>query len=310
MSAKTNPSLVPRFAGSAGRANLFRAICAQHSVAGNSDLAKRLINAGTLREYRRNSTIVTQGAADNEMYMIVSGSVSVIINKREIAVRGSGTHVGEMALLDPTARRSATLVARERTVALKLTEKDVTRIAAAHPELWRRLGVEISTRLRERTRFIREPNDVPMVFIGSSGEALDEANSMHRSLSRHEVTCRLWTQGVFQLSQTTIEDLIRASVECDFAVLFLTPDDMTSSKGRRKATPRDNVVFELGLFMGAIGRERTFIIMPKDADLKLPTDLLGVTHVRYASAGPASLGYRLRPAVQHLWHKIEQLGSR
>lgn len=310
MPAKTNPSIVPRFAGTTGRRNLVAAVCRQHAVAGDGALARRLVAAGSLHEYRPGRTIVTQGAADNDMYMIVSGSVSVIINKREIAVRASGTHVGEMALLDPTARRSATLIARERTVALKLPEAVVTRIAATYPGFWRRLAVEISTRMRERTKFIREPNVVPVVFIGSSSEALAEANHMSRALSRHALTCRLWTQGVFQMSQTTIEDLVRASQESDYAVLFLTPDDMTSTRGRRKASPRDNVVFELGLFMGALGRDRTFIIMPKGANLKLPTDLLGVTHTPYARGGPASRGQRLRPVAQLLWRRINQLGSR
>ncbi len=260
MPAKSSPSIIPRFVGSAGRANLRAAVCAQQSVAGDMALARRLIGAGALHEYPPGKTIVTQGDADNDMYMILSGSIRVLINRREIAVRSSGTHVGEMALLDPTARRSATLVARERTVALKLPEAAVTRIGAAYPGLWRRLAVEIATRLRERTKFIREPNVLPTVFIGSSSEAIAEATHLNRSLSRRDLTCRLWTQGVFQLSQTTIEDLVRASHECDFAVLFLTPDDMTASRGRRKSAPRDNVVFELGLFMGAIGRDRTFIV--------------------------------------------------
>lgn len=310
MPAKNSPSIIPRLAGAAGRANLLTAVCAQQTVAGNTALARRLIAAGALHEYHLGKTIVTQGDADNDMYMIVSGSVSVIINKREIAVRSSGTHVGEMALLDPTARRSATLVARERTVALKLPETAVTRIAAAYPDLWRRLAVEIASRLRERTKFIREPNVVPTVFIGSSSEALAEATHMSRSLSRHDLTCRLWTQGVFQLSQTTIEDLVRASQDCDFAVLFLTPDDMTSSRGRRKSAPRDNIVFELGLFMGAIGRERTLIVIPRGVDLKLPTDLLGVTHLPYARGGPTSRGQQLRPVAQLLWRRIKQLGSK
>jgi len=263
-----------------------------------------------LHEYRPAKTIVRQGDADNDMYMIVSGSVAVLINKREIAVRSSGTHVGEMALLDPTARRSATLVARERTVALKLSERDVTRIACSYPAFWRRVAVEIATRLRERTRFIREPNAVPIVFIGSSSEALADATCIKGSLSRHNLTCRLWTQGVFQLSQTTIEDLVRASQEVDFAVLFLTPDDMTSSRGRRKASPRDNIVFEIGLFMGAIGRDRTFLAVPKGVDLKLPTDLLGVTHAPYARGGRSPRGKRLRPVSQLLWGRITQLGPR
>jgi predicted nucleotide-binding protein len=310
MPKKTNPSIVPRLTGAVGRANLLAAICAQQSVSGDADLARRLISAGKLQEYRPGRTIVKQGDADNDMYMIISGSVAVIINKREIAVRSNGNHVGEMALLDPTARRSATLVAREPTVVLKLSEGAITRVASSFPAFWRRVAVAISTRLRERTKFIHAPNLSPIVFIGSSSEALSDATCISRSLSRRNLTCKLWTQGVFQLSQTTIEDLIRASHEVDFAVIFLTADDMTSSKGRRRASPRDNIIFEIGLFMGAIGRDRTFLAVPRGIDLKLPTDLLGITHAPYARGGRSPRGKRLLPVSQLMWRRINQLGPR
>ncbi len=293
-----------------GKRNLLEALRAQQTVAGSVPLARRLLNNGTLAEYSPGKTIAAQGGADNAMYMILSGSVGVLINRREIAVRRSGTHVGEMALLDPTARRSATLITKERTLLFELSEAAITRIARAVPDLWRRLAVELATRLRERSRFIREPNVLPDVFIGSSSEAVAEATCVQRALLRRPLTCKLWTEGVFQLSSTTMESLTRAARQCDFAVLFLTPDDMTSSRGRQKASPRDNVVFELGLFMGALGRDRTYVVMPRGADLKLPTDLLGLTLAPYA-AGPAhSIGKRLRPVTRVLWRRMSDLGAR
>jgi predicted nucleotide-binding protein len=289
---------------------LLTAICAQQAVAGNANLARRLISVGTLQEHSGDRTITHQGDGDNDMYLIIAGSVSIMINKREIASRSGGTHVGEMACLDPTARRSATIVTKEKTVVLKLSESAVTPIARSFPEFWRRLAVELATRLRERTKFIREPNSVSSVFVGSSSEALTEATYLSRALTRRNLPCKLWTQGVFQLSQATIEDLLRISHECDFAVLFLTPDDMTSSRGRRNASPRDNVVFELGLFMGAIGRDRTYIVVPKGVNLKLPTDLLGVTHAPYDKGHASSVRRRLRQATRAICRRIETLGPK
>ncbi len=310
MPIKRNPSLIPRFTGNVGRKNLITAICAQKAVAGDTALARRLISAGTLHEHPAGRAIVRQGDADNDIHLIISGSVAVEINKREIALRTSGEHVGEMALLDTTARRSATISTREKTVVLKVCEPRVSRIARDYPDFWRRLALELAARLRERTKFIREPNSVPIVFVGSSGKALAQATYITRALERRDVTCRLWTQGVFQLSRTTIEDLIRESGQCDFAVLFLTPDDMTSSKGKKKASPRDNVVFELGLFMGAIGRDRTYIVVPKGRVLKLPTDLLGVTHASYDISPSRPLGVALRQASRVLWQRISTLGPK
>ncbi len=310
MSAKRSPSIVPRFTGVEGRANLLAAICAQQAVAGDTALARCLIAAGSLHEHPTGKTIMRQGDTDNDIHLIVSGSVGIVINKREVAVRAAGTHVGEMALLDPTARRSASVLALEKTVALKVPERYVTRIARRHPDYWRRLALELATRLRERTKFIREPNSVPIVFIGSSTEALSEATHISRTLERREVTCKLWTQGVFQLTRTAIEDLVLASGECDFATLFLTPDDMTASRGRKSSSPRDNVVFELGLFMGAIGRERTYIVTPRGVDIKLPTDLLGVTRATYELGHLNSIGTRLSQVSQALWQRIRQLGPK
>jgi CRP/FNR family transcriptional regulator, cyclic AMP receptor protein len=310
MTRKRNPSLIPRFTGAAGRVNLLTAICTQKVVGGDTALARRLSAAGELHDYAASKPIMHQGDADNDLYLILSGSVSTVINQREIAVRHAGTHVGEMALLDPTARRSATVIAKERTLVLKLSEHDVTQIAETYPELWRRLALELAVRLRERTKFIRQPNTSPLVFIGSSSEAISEAKYLHRALARHDLTCQLWEQGIFQLSQTTIEDLLRVAGEYDFAILFLTPDDTTASRGRRKVSPRDNVVFELGLFMGALGRDRTYIVAPAGVDLKVPTDLLGLTRAPYILGTTRTLGRRLRPVSRVLWQRISALGPR
>jgi CRP/FNR family transcriptional regulator, cyclic AMP receptor protein len=285
-------------------------MCAQQVVAEDIALARRLVSAGSLHEYAAGKTIVRQGDANNDIYLILSGSVGIVINDREIAIRSSGTHVGEMALLDTTARRSATLLTREKTVVIKVSEADVTRIARIYPEFWRRLALVLADRLRERTKFIKEPNSVPIAFIGSSSKAVTCATYIRRALERSNITCRLWTEGVFQLSRTTIEDLIRVSGECDFAVLLLTPDDMTASKGKKKASPRDNVVFELGLFMGAIGRDRTYIVVPEGADLKLPTDLLGITHASYVRGHRVSIGDSLRKALSLVRQRIKSLGPK
>jgi CRP/FNR family cyclic AMP-dependent transcriptional regulator len=311
MSAKVNPSLKPRFTSSkSGRAKLLSALCSQTAISGNMKLAERIAKSGTLIEVKANKTIIEQGGADNDVFFIISGSAGIIINKREVSVRGAGTHVGEMALLDTTARRSATVVTRENSLFLKLSEPAATRIASDHPDFWRKLALELAVRLRERGKFIREPNAVSQVFIGSSSEALNEATSLNDSLNRKGVTCSLWTQDVFQPSQTTIEDLLSFADSSDFAILLMTADDMTVSRGRRKKTPRDNVVFELGLFMGAIGRNRTFIVSPRKIDLKLPTDLLGVTHLSYEADGPKTVGRRMASVAKEVYKQISKRGPK
>src|SRR5450759_4410739 len=118
------------------------------------------------------------------------------------------------------------------------------------------------------------------VFVGSSSEGVEFARAVRASLERDaEVT--LWEEGVFELGQTSVESLTQALSRFDFAVLVLMPDDVVQSRSTEVSGPRDNVIFELGLFMGKLGRGRTFILQQSDSHLKIPSDLLGVTTARY-----------------------------
>src|SRR5262245_38842931 len=68
-----------------------------------------------------------------------------------------------------------------------------------------------------------------------------------------------------------------------------------------QASPRDNVVFEAGLFGGTLKMHRTFILHAKQA--KLPSDLLGLTCVRYDEAATATqmrvINEKLRKAIEN-----------
>lgn len=120
----------------------------------------------------------------------------------------------------------------------------------------------------------------PSVFLGSSSEGKKFALALQAQLqSDAEVTA--WDQGMFALGLTFIENLMNALARFDFAVLVLTPDDIVQSRSAESASPRDNVIFELGLFMGKLGRDRTFILEQPGCGLKIPSDLMGVTTARY-----------------------------
>jgi len=94
----------------------------------------------------------------------------------------------------------------------------------------------------------------------------------------YDLEVTVWPQGVFELSKTTIETLVEQSTKFDAAVFVFSPDDTTLVRGNQKASVRDNVLFELGLFVGALGRENCFIVKPRSfSSLDLPTDLLGIT---------------------------------
>jgi hypothetical protein len=87
---------------------------------------------------------------------------------------------------------------------------------------------------------------------------------------------------VLRPSQFTLEGLIEQLNSSDFGVFVFSPDDIAVIRGKEDMVARDNVVFELGLFIGRLGRERSFVIAPRLQDtLHLPTDLLGLTALMY-----------------------------
>ena len=135
-----------------------------------------------LKEFRPGQKIIKQGESDNSLYFLLWGTAAVLVNGREIATRTAGDHVGEMALLQAVAPRSATVVATLPTVAARITERAFTTIADDHPFLWRRLAAELAERLRQRGKLLTPPNARPVLFIGSASEALPLARAIKRGL--------------------------------------------------------------------------------------------------------------------------------
>jgi predicted nucleotide-binding protein len=126
-------------------------------------------------------------------------------------------------------------------------------------------------------------NSKPRIFVGSSTEGLPVAEALQVGLE-YDAEVTIWSQGVFGLSSGTLETLVSTAQGFDFAVLVLTPDDLVATRGEEKPIARDNVIFELGLFMGSFGRHRTFIVHPRVDNMHLPTDLAGITTATYDPA--------------------------
>jgi len=144
----------------------------------------------------------------------------------------------------------------------------------------------------------------PRIFLGSSGQQEKLLEALTRGL---EEVARVdpWTTS-FNPGTTTLERLVELAHQVDFAAFVFARDDWTSpSSGASsapaagQASPRDNVVFEAGLFGGTLGMRRTFILHSNGA--KLPTDLLGLTSIRYGETTPAQvkvINEKLRKAIE------------
>lgn len=120
------------------------------------------------------------------------------------------------------------------------------------------------------------------IFIGSSSESLKYAYALQAIMySDYEIT--VWDQDIFKPSQTAIESLVEGLSNFDFAVFIMSSDDKILSRGREYECTRDNIIFEIGLFMGRLGRDRVFLIKPLKKEIKIPTDLLGIHILEYES---------------------------
>ena len=121
----------------------------------------------------------------------------------------------------------------------------------------------------------------PRCFVGSSTEAIDTARAVQEELD-HDAEVTVWNQDVFRLSEDGIDSLLRELESTDFAVFVVSPDDIVRIRDEEHPTTRDNVIFELGLALGRLGRKRCFMLAPRNApDLHLPTDLLGINPASY-----------------------------
>src|SRR5678809_810664 len=145
----------------------------------------------------------------------------------------------------------------------------------------------------------------PRIILGSSGKQAKLLQALTRGLDDVAHVER-WTT-VFNPVTTTLERLLELTREVDFAAFVFAQDDWTTNSPAAdpaatagQASPRDNVVFEAGLFGGVLGMRRTFILHASGA--KLPTDLLGLTCVRYDGTSPAEVrvvNQKLRKAIEN-----------
>lgn len=149
----------------------------------------------------------------------------------------------------------------------------------------------------------------PRIFIGSSVEGLSVAYAIQQNLL-HDAETTVWDQGVFELSSTTIESLTKTLSNSDFGIFVFSPDDVVKIRGSESTAVRDNVLFEMGLFIGKLGRERVFFIVPDGADIHIPTDLLGVTPGRFdAARSDGSMQAATGPVSHQIRTQIKTLGA-
>ena len=300
--------MINRFHGTENLDRFISALRQQTIIHDNENLAIELAEQAEILQFEPEAELIVQGGADNDIYFILSGRLSIVVNGREVAIRESGQHVGEMALIDSSARRSASVVAIEQTVVAKISEASFRPLADKYPRVWQLIATELAKRLQQRNRLVASTNPRPVLFIGSSQESLPIARAIRSNFDHDDFVVNLWTDRVFSPSGFPIAELEKQVQEADFAVLVLGPDDEVISRNKKSDAPRDNVILELGLFIGALSHERTFMIIPRGYDIKIPTDLLGLTPLDYRLEDSDDFISTLGPVCDQLRDIINKIG--
>lgn len=298
--------MIERFEGANNPVRL-EAIAAQRIVGGNDTLAHEIDQRGELIELKAGKRFIEQDAEDNDVYLILAGVCDIVINGRTIGHRSAGQTVGEMAAVQPSQRRSATCIASDNVVAVRLSENHFTELGKSHPEIYRTVAQELSRRLLDRNASIGAFREKIRVFIISSVESLPVARVVQNALE-HDVLPVVWTDGVFKIASYPLQDLEDQVENSDFAIAIAHADDCTASRGKDWPSPRDNVIFELGLFMGKLGKKRAILMEPREGEVKLPSDLAGITTIPYKYEGGKDAAAIMAPACNKLRDHILEWG--
>lgn len=298
-----------RFEGEGGKKRLIASLQSQKCVAGDRSLAEELADNVEVIELSVGTALIKEGESDNDVYFLISGNLDIVIKGKKVATRSPNDHVGEMAAIEPAMPRSASVVCSSICVVAKINESKLSEIADKYPAMWRNFAKELVARLSQRSSLISRSNDQPRIFIMCASETLSIAREVQSQLS-HDYLVTVWTNGVFLASNYPLEDLERAVEESDFGVAIATADDVTESRGVASSVPRDNVIFELGWFMGRLGRQRTILLQPRGDGVKLPSDMKGITPVTYRTGDSKDLPSLLAPACSEIGNQVKRLGVR
>jgi CRP/FNR family transcriptional regulator, cyclic AMP receptor protein len=300
-----------RFEGSAGRRLLIEALKTQKMVAGNTALAEELADLVTVMAVKTGEKIIIQGDSDNDIFFILTGSFSIIVNgRRVIAQRHINDHVGEMSAVEPSHARVATVMANEDSIVCKLPESHLVDLGQRYPDIWRYFARELARRLTQRNSLLDPLRERIQVFIMSSTEALHIARAIQSNFVNDSFSVVLWSDGVFTASSYAMEILEKAVDASDFGIVIAQPDDLINIRGVARSVPRDNVIFEVGFFMGRLGRKRTLLLEPLSDKVKLPTDLSGLMTIGYQYGKLEDLPTLLSSTCDQMRKIINDLGSR
>jgi two-component system invasion response regulator UvrY len=153
-------------------------------------------------------------------------------------------------------------------------------------------------------------NEQPVVFIGSSGENLEKAKAIQAAL---QPLCKpsLWQQGIPNMGTPALGSLatVLRHKRPDFAVFVVGAEDLPASKDPKANNSRDNIIFELGMLIGAISKERIFMVIDECADLHIPAGLAGIKTSKFSPSFRSTMETVLGPACNEIKKAIKKFSQ-
>lgn len=289
---------------------MIAALAEHRLIANRQELAELLVAAAELMEVPAGTAFINQGDQSSDVFFIIAGKVEVRVNGKVVANRFPGDLVGEMAAIEPIQPRAASVIPVEATVLLKVSEAEFSAAAEQFPDVWRRIASTLARRLAERNHLVTAQRERVRVFIVSSAEALPIVDLLIKQFQHDPFLTVAWKNGVFRASNYTLDELEAQLDDSDFAIAVAQPDDVVITRETAWPAMRDNVTFELGLFMGRLGRRRAFLMEPRDAEIQLPSDLAGMTTIPYRYEEAKDAEHYIAPACARLRELILAAGPK
>jgi CRP-like cAMP-binding protein len=144
---------IDRFTDELGHDRQRAVILRNPIVDGDESLANEILDAGEVVRFKKGEDIVTEGdVEDDSIFFILAGAADVFVNgkRRDDIQRVAPVSIGEMAALDPTKARNATVrAASKELVALKVAGKWLRKLAEDDEEFRKRVNADIAGRGRQ-----------------------------------------------------------------------------------------------------------------------------------------------------------------
>jgi predicted nucleotide-binding protein len=222
-------------------------------------------------------------------------------------MRGPGEYVGEMAAVQPNQRRSASVISTEEAAVAKLSKEAFAGVASRYPVIYQSIAQELSRRLYQRNTLVNIFRDMARVLIVAAPDALPVARAIQHAFANDPFEIVVWPDGVFRAANYALETLEAEVDSFDFAIA-IAHNDKLSRRETDWPSARDAISFELGLFIGRLGRARAILMEPREENLRLPSDSVGLTTVTYKFTAGSDLTADLKPACDILRDHISKYG--